>query len=82
MNDTKWQEHSDRHVFDHLHTTGSNKSFVSTQEQQGILSVKSQILIVYSTLQQCFSLLPWQHTKMYCSLVSDSMTDHAIIPCT
>lgn len=52
MNDTKWQEHSDRHVFDHLHTTDSSRSFVSRPEQKGILSVKSQISV---TLQQSFS---------------------------
>jgi hypothetical protein len=37
MNGTKWQEHIDRHVFDHLRTTGSNRSFASRPEQ-GILS--------------------------------------------
>jgi hypothetical protein len=51
MKGTKWQEHSDRHVFDYWHTTGSSKSFVARPEQQGILSVKLLILIVYYALQ-------------------------------
>lgn len=55
LNGSKWQEHSDPHVSDHLHATGSNKGFASRPEQKGILSVKSQILITYCTLQHCFS---------------------------
>ncbi|XP_033608569.1 fidgetin-like protein 1 isoform X2 [Cryptotermes secundus] len=34
MNGSKWQEHSDPHVSDHLHATGSNKGFASRPEQK------------------------------------------------
>lgn len=38
VNGSKWQEHNDPHVSDHLHTTGSNKGFASRPEQKGIVS--------------------------------------------